>query len=741
MPLPAQVVLSRSLKASMAAASKASLALLQKKLDAVKYRVANQFWAQSLDHALHMGLGVDLSYFHRKNPCVAVRIPCKRYFLSPESSIASSLPGASVDGLCRRSCIEDTSTGVRWWEVPRFVTAESASRMRPSLHLCIDRGSVGWPAAMFLYTRCAVRGCLFSDYAHDDWNALKGAATVSGTWLALLERVVVLNLPSGPWEGSSFFRAIQKSAESYFNACDSTDDLFSVMFNRICRERGDDPDDFGTRAHRERVWKSIQSSPAFARKGMRVRLGRWYALFTAADEKQGEMSILLLVLLHMGMRGGYWKKSTANPASMLLDGTGVDVPPDASVPLAVAPPAGLGSVGSSGAVPDFAKTSVASSNKQLKTQRESAQNTMDLAAQILSNEKQCRVVDGIRHVIHWFHHSFGLAITKATTKKGTLELFTEFAQGHVNTQFMHSALLSLSCGGESFRRIGFADRSSSLGPAALAGDTEVAGKMMRFVVAFVGLRLANHLQYMASLPGALVLLVHPLASVRRSCLAALKSLWERLLVAEELALGSSFIEAFLKNLCWPQFCWIREVLVLLAEWSFEQVPIEVEVGVRSLFTGLLSTNIVELANNLLRKKETSNRRHALARLQRYHQLITSPLLKEHDRHAPPQTEASKRSRAKHLPRAVFDCDVTDFSLGMDTLAHMSADTSFSSPNAASWRAISFAMEAWRALDGDWARLRTCWLSLLLAPGTGLVKTSDYKHVLMTMHVTRWGIIA
>jgi hypothetical protein len=187
------------------------------------------------------------------------------------------------------------------------------------------------------------------------------------------------------------------------------------------------------------VWKSIQSPPAFARKGMRVRLGRWYALFTAADEKQGELSILLLVLLHMGMRDGYWKKSTASPASMLLDCIGVDVPPDASVPLAVAPPAGLGSVGSGAAVPDFAKTSVASSNKQLKTQRESAQNTMDLAAQILSNEKQCRVVDGIRHVIHWFHHSFGLAITKATTKKGTLELFTEFAQGHVNTQFMHSA--------------------------------------------------------------------------------------------------------------------------------------------------------------------------------------------------------------------------------------------------------------------------------------------------------------
>ena len=38
-------------------------------------------------------------------------------------------------------------------------------------------------------------------------------------------------------------------------------------------------------------------------------------------------------------------------------------------------------------------------------------------------------------------------------------------------------------------------------------------------------------------------------------------------------------------------------------------------------------------------------------------------------------------------------------------------------------------------------MRTCWLSLLLAPGAGLVKTSDYKHVLMTMHVTRWGIIA
>ena len=106
MPLPAQVVLSRSLKASMAAASKASLALLQKKLDAVKYRVANQFWAQSLDHALHMGLGVDLSYFHRKNRALPsgyrVRdISCRQRAVLPRRCQVRQWMGCAAEAVSR----------------------------------------------------------------------------------------------------------------------------------------------------------------------------------------------------------------------------------------------------------------------------------------------------------------------------------------------------------------------------------------------------------------------------------------------------------------------------------------------------------------------------------------------------------------------------------------------------------------------------------------------------------------
>ena len=469
----------------------------------------------------------------------------------------------------RRIRVHNEDTGDVRLEVPREQHNDGVPFLRPCIHLCIDRGSIGWPASMFLFTHQKLRGTLFSDFAHDDWNALKNAAASAGCWLPMLERCVVLNLPSGPWQGSAFFGKLKVAANEFFASGSPDDELFSALFPHICLERRDNPDDYGTVSHRSRVWDEVKSAKCFQRKGTRARMGRWYNLFKSADEKEGEMMVLLMVLLYIGRRDGYWRTSKTNPFSNALHG----MPASGDV-AATAASAASGSSSSSGGhritakAPDMSKQSVKASNAELKKIRDQSANTLDLAARILGDRVNFRLFEGIRHVVTCFHLSFGQFITRSKTQRGMLDLYTAFARGHENASFMHKAFTSLN-GGGTFHQIGFADAGSPEAATSAQHDSQIAGRLFHFVTAFAGHRLANHLHYMACLPGMFVLLVHPDASVRASCLRRLRLIWELLSQADVDAYSISFAQNFMHNLCWPAFCYNREVLLCLAECDFE----------------------------------------------------------------------------------------------------------------------------------------------------------------------------
>ena len=157
----------------------------------------------------------------------------------------------------------------------------------PSLHLCIDRGSIGIPGSMWLLGRHQLVGTLHGDWCHDEWNAFQAACANANVWLPILERVVVCNLPSGPWKGGKFFGQIKETGAYMFRHFDHTCAIFQLLFSRIAEELQDRPIDEGSNEHMMRVWDRISTSKCMTRKGMRVRTGRWYQLFVACDQGKG----------------------------------------------------------------------------------------------------------------------------------------------------------------------------------------------------------------------------------------------------------------------------------------------------------------------------------------------------------------------------------------------------------------------------------------------------------------------
>jgi len=304
--LPPSVVRVRELKALLGTADAAETKKIQKELKEHTYRVPNQYFVQALDSALRAGLSLSLARFRQPRRPGPLGRSERRYFLPPDVSKACPLSSEDDHPDLQRSCLEDMDTGDRWLEVPLQADRMGKRMLPPALHLCIDRGSTGMPGAMWMFSKGGVNGTLHGDFCHDDWNGFHSACKASGVWLPILERVTVCNLPSGPWAGSKFFGSIKEAGTSFFRNYDYTHPLFVRMYPLICDEQCDHPAHEGTDAHMKEVWQRAAGSPCMRRKGLRVRCGRWFQLFIACDQKQGEFMVLHLILLFIGFRDGYW---------------------------------------------------------------------------------------------------------------------------------------------------------------------------------------------------------------------------------------------------------------------------------------------------------------------------------------------------------------------------------------------------------------------------------------------------
>ena len=654
-------------------------------------RLANQFMLQSLDHMLQAGAGFGLVKFCPKAACRALRAHEERFYLQAESINPAVIRPMDPGGR-RRACIEDTQTKATRVELP-LKLKEGGRLDRAALHLVADEGLIGGPAFTRLFTRRGLRGTKWIDPWHRIWNDTKVACRACNLWAVVQEYTIVFNMLRAPFSGSGFYQALRTSGNHFFKTSSSSNPLYGSLYDQICEQRHESVLEMGSSSHMEDLWIRLQSSPILRREGDHVRLGRWYSFFDQAESKAPYCAEMLMLLVHIGMREGWyesWESSPAGCYAMELE--------EESGPAEAAHPQQQ----DAGVPGDGAPRGVLHSEAlPMGAMRKQSKNTMDLSCKILADRHRYRCMKLLLIVVSATRAGFGQDQQLCKTRDGTLACHIAWALGHRQARLMSETLqLCVQAGPvKELLFLGPEEKDCVL-PGQVKEDMLLANKLLEFSIILVGTRICSNMWYTHCVPGLFALLVSESEEVRTQVLKRLKAIWEWLQEADLAAHRDAWVQCLLADMQWPSWCWVREELLLLSEFSFEHVPEDVRLDMLDLFMGVLSTNINEDAFHDLRNLERASPNGRLSRVKRWQGLVSSLLASSYDRPGPPVTEQARSDAAKELPASVFSADATDFSMGMDVLKLLGTEK-YVSPSAARWSLIPMSHQCCLELK-DWS---------------------------------------
>eukprot|EP00971_Amphidinium_carterae_P343165 6482768-Amphidinium_carterae.1 len=222
----------------------------------------------ALEQALQSGMNVTLASFRCAESYAVVRSDVKRYWTAKDKLD----PELCEDGVVRRACVQRLPAGSTSLTVPR--DGQKESRGLPSLTVVMDMGPKQFPGMQWIFETWRLRGSLINDPWHADWNGIKSALTETRLYLLVLERALLHQMPSGPWEGASHFHSLRLAATELFTTQTAENALFRQLADRLAEAFGDEPSDYGSTAHLERLWARCQQSDVWRKKCARVRMGR-----------------------------------------------------------------------------------------------------------------------------------------------------------------------------------------------------------------------------------------------------------------------------------------------------------------------------------------------------------------------------------------------------------------------------------------------------------------------------------
>lgn len=133
----------------------------------------------------------------------------------------------------------------------------------------------------------------------------------------------------------------------------------------------------------------------------------------------------------------------------------------------------------------------------------------------------------------------------------------------------------------------------------------------------------------------LALLVDPDKEVKAACLETIKLLREALYKIELAAQHDDFFQGYLRDMVWPCNVWAREVLVACGEAGDKECPEDIKADIMALLNGLKGSVICENAFRKLSDATFQHRSGKLGRVSRWHRLLASDLLEDHDLKQPP----------------------------------------------------------------------------------------------------------
>lgn len=145
------------------------------------------------------------------------------------------------------------------------------------------------------------------DPSHREWNDCRSALKQSGFWATILETTLTFNLPYGPWDSASWFKAAQEAARLYVAITrQRPDPLLELLQPRIAADRG----------HFEILPSALSgqlNEDTFRCKGPKVSLTRWFGWMDSARYNLARWHSTLAVLLFIGVSLGTFQDANDFP--------------------------------------------------------------------------------------------------------------------------------------------------------------------------------------------------------------------------------------------------------------------------------------------------------------------------------------------------------------------------------------------------------------------------------------------
>ena len=176
---------------------------------------------------------------------------------------------------------------------------------QPARVLNMDQGSPAFAITWYLEYHLGARFLCVRNAFHREWNDIRGAIRDAGLWWVILLTSLTFNLCYGPCNGSAWFEKLKGGATELLAKQKVADPLFQAFYPSICNDARQTV--LGTEAHQAEVLQAMATSEAFALKGHRVTLKRWFSWMDAADFHDRTWHQRLLVITSIGMELGVCK--------------------------------------------------------------------------------------------------------------------------------------------------------------------------------------------------------------------------------------------------------------------------------------------------------------------------------------------------------------------------------------------------------------------------------------------------
>jgi hypothetical protein len=545
-----------------------------------RFKSAGQANVNSLaafDNSMRLSTGLDCVDFVAASPPLPLKANQTRYTVP-----ADQLPKefAADLGFTQRVCIstalEDGTTTrcfcVNWTEERKILVT------------CGDRGNIGKPGKVWLFSACKLRGADFSDPAHVRYDHCKNSIHAAGLSDAFLEGKAVNSIRRGPHAGCAHMHLLHDVAINYVDTADYSDPLFQLCYPTMCKwyYEGKLPHDYGTVPHQQFMFSLIVACPLFVHSGSIDKASRWFEYHRLRNGGKKWDGFLMLITLRVGIeKDRPWYKTIDDTPLVSKDRGWPLAADDVDEKQQEADPS-LGQGGASSSTADAAagasavadapaRKSAAEQAKDAKVQYEekrvAANCQLDLVCRILCNESSMMAQRIILVFCQpsWAAHTHQSRM--CSTQAGCVEWWAEVAGG--KWEQTATDIMNLLVDKAAFAAIGFR-MDEALGP-------EDEGYLQEKLLAEACFRLATELTdaeigdmrlYSDFVPGIFGALVKE--EYARPALTKCRLIQKALLELERQMNGAApedlcdFLKSFWNGLMFPDQPWPREVGFLLA---------------------------------------------------------------------------------------------------------------------------------------------------------------------------------